>query len=90
MNYLCSDNNGDIPNVMTSPAIFPIGGSSDTDLKDIGEEDSTISASSVSDMQKPPDGGWGWLVVFASFMIHVLGKLIMVKMCQNMKLIIKL
>jgi len=67
-----SDNNGDIPNVMTSPAIFPIGGSSDTDLKDIGEEDSTISASSVSDMQKPPDGGWGWFVVFASFMIHVL------------------
>ena len=41
---------------------------------DIGEEDSTISASSVSDMQKPPDGGWGWFVVFASFMIHVLGK----------------
>jgi hypothetical protein len=40
----------------------------------IGEEDSTISASSVSDMQKPPDGGWGWCVVFASFMIHVLGK----------------
>ena len=35
-NNLYSDNNGDIPNVMTSPAIFPIGGSSDTDLKDIG------------------------------------------------------
>ena len=35
-NRTLSDNNGDIPNVMTSPAIFPIGGSSDTDLKDIG------------------------------------------------------
>ncbi len=23
----------------------------------------------------PPDGGWGWWVVFASFMIHVIGKL---------------
>ena len=68
-----SDNNCDIPNVMTSPAIFPIG-SSDTDhsLKDIGEEDSSFS--SVSDVAKPPDGGWGWAVVFASFMIHVLGK----------------
>ena len=22
----------------------------------------------------PPDGGWGWAVVFASFMIHVIGK----------------
>lgn len=22
----------------------------------------------------PPDGGWGWMVVFASFMIHVVSK----------------
>ena len=21
----------------------------------------------------PPDGGWGWMVVFGSFMIHVNG-----------------
>lgn len=22
----------------------------------------------------PPDGGWGWMVVFGSFMIHVISK----------------
>lgn len=24
----------------------------------------------------PPDGGWGWVVVFGSFMIHVIGKIV--------------
>lgn len=24
----------------------------------------------------PPDGGWGWAVVFASFAIHVISKFI--------------
>lgn len=25
----------------------------------------------VSSLPTPPDGGWGWMVVFGSFMIHV-------------------
>ena len=70
-----------IPNVMTSPAIFPIqnGGRANSvhsDLKDIDED--SFSASSVTDVPRPPDGGWGWFVVFASFMIHVLGKKILI------------
>ena len=36
---------------------------------------STSSSSSLSSMADPPpapDGGWGWMVVFASFMIHLI------------------
>lgn len=30
------------------------------------------SAASVAALAKPPDGGWGWVVVLSSFMIHVI------------------
>ena len=42
-------------------------------------DDGTSFASSGStedssgDLPTPPDGGWGWVVVFASFMIHFMG-----------------
>lgn len=62
-----------IPNVATSPAMLdnnnpPTNGY----LAKDEEEEDTLSASSATDLPTPPDGGWGWAVVFASFMIHVI------------------
>ena len=34
--------------------------------------DPQASSTASADYVTPPDGGWGWLVVFSSFMIHVI------------------
>lgn len=39
-----------------------------------GENDKQVRSDSVSSVVAPtiPDGGWGWMVVFGSFVIHVI------------------
>ena len=41
------------------------------DIKEKGAKEAPGPSSSQS--ATPPDGGWGWAVVFASFMIHIIG-----------------
>ena len=68
-----------LPNVMTSPVIMNPHQRSNGLL--LTEEEDT-DYSSLSDLPKPPDGGWGWAVVFASFMIHVIGKYVLLILYQ--------
>ncbi|XP_064083559.1 monocarboxylate transporter 12-like isoform X1 [Macrobrachium nipponense] len=39
---------------------------------DMEEKREGSEGKAASTLPSPPDGGWGWMVVFASFMIHVL------------------
>ena len=82
---LYAEKESPIPNVMTSPALFPDSSYQDdghlktgyncngATSKKISEEDLSCSS---NDLPTPPDGGWGWMVVFASFMIHIIGELL--------------
>ena len=36
------------------------------------ETDGGVDAEDVDVGVVPPDGGWGWMVVFSSFMIHII------------------
>lgn len=42
--------------------------------EDMTTNDNDETLSEITALAAPPDGGWGWAVVFASFMIHIIGK----------------
>ena len=45
------------------------------ELHEIEENDSLMEGVSEKESQPPPpDGGWGWAVVFGSFMIHIVSE----------------
>ena len=42
---------------------------------DIENKNQRVVGSLVMDLPTPPDGGWGWVICFASFMCNfILGK----------------
>ena len=40
----------------------------------VGAYEGRHNISAAMETSRAPDGGWGWVIVFASFMIHVIGE----------------
>jgi len=53
-------------------------------------QDSSSEDPSDSSLPTPPDGGWGWWVVFGSFMIHVIGEIFKIHLVEPFKIILSM